>query len=155
MVSFDIGQTRNDYIVNVTAPVATEALNGDKQTEYSMYIINKTVLNRFVKITIRSLETPIPIVLGFDWAQAFNSNFLNNPTISGLKTDARTIDGASGGIASYIQKMDSGLVLNGYEVYYQPVFDPTHTLVHIASSNPWDEGTLQLLKTIHVKRVHS
>ena len=39
-----------------------------------------------------------------------------------------------------------------YDAVYQPTFDPSHTFVKIVTPCPWDEGTQQLLKTIHVEK---
>lgn len=129
----------------------TEALSGNKRTEYSVTIVNKTGLNRIVGITIKRLENPIQIVSGDDWVQELNSLSSNNPRLSSVRTDARIIDNASGGITSFTIKLDSGLILDAFKADYQPVFDSTHIVVEIDSTYPWDEGTLQLLKTIHVE----
>jgi hypothetical protein len=151
-VSFDLGLTRDGYNVTINEPLKTEGLSGDKRTEYSVLIANETGLNRFATIRIKNFMTQLPITSGSGWEQALNSINSNDPRISGLRSDARTIDGVSGGIASYTTKLDSGTILDGFQVDYQPTFDPTHTVVEILSSYPWDEGTLQLLKTIHVEK---
>jgi hypothetical protein len=41
-----------------------------------------------------------------------------------------------------------------YYIMYHAEFDPGHVLVEIMSYYPWDEGTLQLLKMIHVERIN-
>jgi hypothetical protein len=151
-ISFDLGLTRDDYNVTIKEPMTTEGLDGDKRTEYSILITNETGLNRFATILIRNLATPMLTVSGSDFEQALNSQYSNNPSISGLKSGVRTIDGASGGIVSFTKKFDSGTILGVFQVDYQPAFDPTHTVVEIISTYPWDEGTLQLLKTIHVEK---
>jgi hypothetical protein len=78
--------------------------------------------------------------------------YSDDPRISGLSSGTRTIDGASGAIASMTMRFDSDNVFDVYQATYQAPFDPAHTLVEIFSSYPWDEGTLQLLKTIHVEK---
>jgi hypothetical protein len=66
-----------------------------------------------------------------------------------------TIDGVSGCIQSI--DLRSGVTIfekNGvttfYAARYHPAFDPMRLNVTIISTIPWDNGTLQLLKTIHV-----
>ena len=63
----------------------------------------------------------------------------------------REIDGTVGAIASF----DYNVILYSmpaYMVIYYPNCDPNHLKCLILSSYPWNEGTLQLLKTIHVEK---
>ncbi|NLI08246.1 MAG: hypothetical protein GX457_14315 [Thermotogaceae bacterium] len=41
-----------------------------------------------------------------------------------------------------------------YFSLYYPVFDPEMLEIGIVSYIPWNEGTLQLLKTIHVEKIN-
>jgi hypothetical protein len=58
-------------------------------------------------------------------------------------------------VSSETVKVNSELFIDGYHAVYQPGFDPAHTVVEIFSKYPWDYGTLQLLKTIHVEKIIS
>lgn len=43
---------------------------------------------------------------------------------------------------------------SSYHILYGTAFDPSRVVVEIVSMYPWDEGTLQLLKTIHVEKIN-
>jgi hypothetical protein len=60
----------------------------------------------------------------------------------------RTMDGVSGVIASL--NLGNGITI--YTAQYHPLFDPKRLNVTIVSNYPWDEGTLPLLKTIHIEK---
>jgi hypothetical protein len=152
-VSFDIGLTRNDYNVTMPTPKATESLSGDKLTEYSIIIMNYSGSYRFIEIKIRHLEgAKVSTAMnGADFVEYLDSLYKNDPSISWFQSSTRTIDNSSGGIAQMKVIIDSKHIVEGYEAYYQTVLDP-NTAVRIASFYPWDEGTLKLLKTIHVKQ---
>lgn len=49
-------------------------------------------------------------------------------------------------------KLNPDLVVDAYAARYMSAFDPKHTGVDILSTYPWNGGTLQLLKTIHVEK---
>ena len=66
----------------------------------------------------------------------------------GVGEVARTIDGVSGSITT-AGPLDNGITI--YMAAYHPSFDPKRVNVTIISNYPWDEGTLKLLQTIHVK----
>ena len=61
----------------------------------------------------------------------------------------RRIDGHDGAIGSgTLKEVGSGQEVDNYLVSYYP---SSTTKVTIISSYPWEEGTLQLLKTIHIE----
>lgn len=66
--------------------------------------------------------------------------------------DVRNIDGASGAISSETMELYSGVFIDAYHAIYQPRFDPKHVVAWMFLMFPWEEGTLQLLKTIHVEK---
>jgi hypothetical protein len=150
-VSFDLGLKSDEYTVNVTAPVITETLGGDKLIQYSVLINPGTYFGAAIKIEYSEGERPI--TTGRDWELVLKSSAGDDPRVSRIVSDTRTIDGASGAIASAIVKLDTETIVDEYHAFYQAPFDPTHILVEIASYYPWDKGTLQLLKTIHVEKV--
>jgi hypothetical protein len=151
-VSFDIGLTRNDYNVTISDPKVTEQLSGAKEIDYSFDITNDTGPFRHMTITTKHFEKERPILSGSDLKRGLMSVNANDPRISGFKSNERRIDGANGAVASYAAKVDSEHIFDLYQAVYQPMFDPTHTVVEIFSSYPWDEGTLKLLRTIHVTK---
>ena len=73
--------------------------------------------------------------------------------LSNEQIETRTIDGTTGGFASGdIDSKDYGS-LKVYTAYYYSPIDPTHLLVQITSSYPWEGETSSLLNTIHVEKV--
>jgi len=150
-VSFDLGLRSDEYAVNVTAPVITETLGGDKLTQYSVLINPGTYFGAAIKIEYS--EEKRAIITGPDWELVLKSSAGDDPRVSGIVSDTRVIDGASGAIVSAMVKLDSETIVDEYHAIYQAPFDPTHALVIITSYYPWDKGTLQLLKTIHVEKV--
>ena len=61
----------------------------------------------------------------------------------------RSIDGKRGGIASYEHRFPNGPI-NCYFANYYPL---NNLQAVISSTFPWDEGTLQLLKTVHIEKI--
>ena len=154
-VSFDLGLKHSDYNVTVPSPTETEQLSGDKEIDYEILIRNYTGRLRGLSITVKHFEKALPLATGSDWKKSLDSLNKNDPRVYGYKSDLRTIDGADGAILNADIAMDSENIINSYQAVYQPVFDTTHTVVEIMSFYPWDEGTLQLLKTIHVEKINA
>jgi hypothetical protein len=150
-VSFDIGEPEN-YKIIVGDPQEVEQLNGEKQTEYRITILNYTGY-RGATILIRELGTKIPTIAGSDWELALRSLEGNDPRLSNFQSASREIDGSSGAVASAIQKFDTDVYIEGYHAIYPSPIDPASVVVEILSFFPWNEGTLNLLKTIHVEKV--
>lgn len=150
-ISFDIGSKKSDYSVTLAAPKTVESLGGDERTDYSIDIIDKTDKSKFIKITIKKALKASPIATADVLETALKLNNVGDSRISGLQTATRNIDETSGAIASAHNNLASVTV---YQALYQPMFDPTHIMVELISTYPWEEGTLQLLKTIHVEKVN-
>jgi hypothetical protein len=150
-VSFDIGLGRDSYNVTVPAPVIDETLGGEKRTLYSVNILNRTGDYRFILITITELEKGSPTIpTGSIIEMTLKSNDANDPRISSFKSSMRTIDGTDGAVASMTFNAGSGIIVDLFDAAYAPAIDPNRMGVSIASTYPWNEGTLQLLRTIHV-----
>ena len=152
-VSFDIGLPQDDYYLTVSDPMETETLGGDKRMEYSLYIRDNSSLNRFMMIKIKHLDAgkDLPIVTGSDWEYILDSAYENDPACINYFSDKRTIDSADGAVASMTHVEDSKTT-DIYHALYQTTFD-SNISVEIFSEYPWDGGTLQLLKTIHVEKI--
>lgn len=153
-ISFDLGSSRDAYNVTVNAPVIDETLGGDKRMEYSVTVSNKTEFYRFFIIDIKTIDEELPIIAsGSEIEAALKSLNANDPRNSNFQSDTRMIDGMSGAVASMSRKFDSDIVIDVYSGMYPSAFDPKHTYVNILSTYPWNEGTLQVLKTIHIERI--
>lgn len=145
-ISFDLGLPHDAYTVSIEDPTESETLSGDAKIKYSVKINNKTGVTRLatLSLTESKIETKMT---GEEMAASMKSIF----TKSGFKSvesAARTIDGQDGAIVSgYITV--SGIKIKTYQASYYPTEDTTF---FVTSSYPWDEGTLQLLKTIHIER---
>ena len=73
---------------------------------------------------------------------------INSLSGRNIETATRLIDSTQGSVASF----DFGPI-KGYAAIYFPTIDPKHLEVALLSTYLWDEGTLQLLKTIHIEMV--
>jgi hypothetical protein len=148
-ISFDLGLPKDVYNVNVADPKEKESLGGEKSTEYVVNIKNDTGMTRIVMVTIT--EGTIGTVLLPDEMQASMLSYIRESGLKNIETSERDIDGKKGAIAAgdmYI----SGLNIKMYQATYYPLKD---TLVFINSAYPWDEGTLSLLKTIHIEKINA
>jgi hypothetical protein len=153
-ISFDIGISNKDYFAVANDPVIDETLGGDKRSTNSITIIkNGTDTNSFATISIISIEKAIPGIVNSAVLEDILRQSADDPRVSQFNVASRTIDGMSGAVASMNIKADSEMVLSGYSAMYLAAFDPTHLVVTVNSLIPWNEGTLQLLKTIHVELV--
>lgn len=180
-VSFDLGLNHSDYNITVDPPKHTEALNGIERTDYEIGIssnINTSVLERYginrttairngipstmanlmslglfhyAIIGIKEFKEAQPVGTAEDAAAALKSIYGDSPNISEFNVATRTIDGTSGAVASMGYVIDS-FPLEAYDALCTSAFDPSHVIVEITSFYPWDDGTLQLLKSIHVTR---
>jgi hypothetical protein len=183
-ISFDLGLNKSDYEITVEAPQTTEELDGTEKTNYNLQIfsINMTKLNEsginksmFINLTasdiarlfvmfdahvatigIREFKDPQQVAAAGDYVDILKQIDGSYP---GFKASSREIDGAEGGVASANIIIDPNnpvmTSFKSYHIVYQPTFDPSYVVVEIASIYPWDEGTLQLLKTIHVEKINS
>lgn len=143
-ISFDTGFARHDYSVNITPPKKTEELDGTKYVEYEINITNKIETQEspqraYVTLTRYDKEMIFPTI-----------DALINP--GGTK---RQIDGVDGVIFVSELTNTRGITIPIYTVLYYPAVEPTHLRCIISSFYPWDSGTLQLLKTIHIEKIKS
>jgi hypothetical protein len=150
-VSFDIGLTRDSYDVTAPDPQLSETLGGEKTTTYSVFINNRTGDRRLISISMAQQEKGSPTIpTGSKLEEVLKSNDVNDPRVSGFSSSTRTIDGVDGAVSSKTINAGSGTIIDMFNAAYAPAIDPMHVVVVIISNYPWDEGTLQLLKTIHV-----
>lgn len=136
-VSFDAGFSSYDIVKD---PIkSTETLEGDKYSIYSMNVFNGS--NHDLGIAIIGINE-------YEEDQKFPSNDAAVKTFRSGYIDAttRSIDGVTGIITS--TELDNGITV--YLAQFHPKFNPERVNVTVISNYPWDEGTLQLLKTIHI-----
>lgn len=176
-----MGLDKSRYNVTIEAPVMTETLDGTEQTDYIIQINSTNVTKGFKEYGFNKsnfmasdygrlfaagdIHAAAIRVSEFKVSQgeATSENLVDtlklfdgdNPQIVDLRVVPRKIDGVDGAIASERIVFDPNnpmLSVEAYHILYSSAFDPSHVAVEIQSIYPWDEGTRQLLKTIHVER---
>lgn len=178
-VSFDMGLNRSEYNITAEIPQKTETLDGSEKTIYNIGImsINRTKMSEFNEtpqysltavgdlyttadariavITISEYKEALTEESADDLAETLREVNRDSVGVSDVRVAIRAIDGTDGAIASMSANFDPNRLnpIDFYQILYYPEFDPSHTMIQIASFYPWDEGTLQLLKTIHVERI--
>jgi len=150
-ISFDLGLPHDVYSVDLDDPIIDETLGGVKRERYLITITNDTGLS-FLTISVIKLGEAVPGISGSAMLQALDS-LDSDPRISGFQSDIRTIDGTSGAIASGTFATTEDIYITLYHAVYMLPSDPASTIVQIVSTYPWNEGTLQLLKTFHVEEL--
>jgi len=141
-VSFDMGFS--NYYFTETPWKATESLSGQKYEVGSVDVYKNSDYTEGIAIIA---------ITHNDEDQSFLSPSASAKSFGEVFDSAavRTIDGVSGTIWS--SKLDNGITI--YMAQYHPAFDPKRLNVSIVSNYLWDEGTLQLLKTIHVEKINA
>ncbi len=155
-VSFDLGVPKNSYsrnVIGVTREAVT-GLGGGNRTTFYISISNKT---SDATIALEEYDRDQPIVSNellqrylipdIRYALLFGTPFkdsaFNNATLL-------SIDNTTGAFTSISSSPPES---NIYFAKYVPISDPTRVHVLIESLYPWNFGTQQLLKTIHVEKV--
>lgn len=139
VVSFDMGFS--NYYITEDLWKASESLSGDESYEFGSINVykNRNHEDGIAIISIKHGDKDQKYLSPSESTEKLRDSFDTVAT--------RTIDGAKGFVAS--QKLNNGITI--YMAHYQSTFDPKRLNVSILSNYPWDSGTLQLLKTIHVE----
>lgn len=179
-ISFDLGGLSDEYNVTALEPQETESIGGVERTDYSIQIIsiNKTKARNahitaenftpslmtqllyskdmgIATITIKEYKEPRSIATYEVLAAALELLDESSSQEGTFKVANRSIDGTWGAIDSLELVTDPTnplMIIEYYHVLYSPLVDPSHVVVEISSFYPWDKGTLQLLKTIHIDK---
>jgi hypothetical protein len=150
-ISFDLGLPHNSYYGNVSTK-ESESLSGAKETIYIINIYGEGTLLWKPEIEIDLTQYNYELkILSATELENILKGILSNQPLSGYATATREIDGTVGAIASH----NVNKILYS-EPWYSAIYYPTcdnHLVCTIDSSFPWDEGTLNLLKTIHIEKV--
>ena len=152
-ITFDLGIPNNAYKVEIAEPETTESLSGDIRTTYAVNLINKTGISRRASIILTSYETEQVTPLQDELVQVLKYSLLQIDNLYNIDAGKRKIDGENGAVGSAtLRSPETGLNIDTYTAIY---FPSSTTIVNLYSSYPWEEGTLSLLKTIHVEKVNS
>jgi hypothetical protein len=149
-ISFDLGLPKEAYAVSAVDPKRTES-SEMKFTDYTIYIRDNNRTTKLASIIINaSSGAPIPILSPDEMRIGLLLTF-SNGNCRNIETYERDIDGKRGAIASG-ELNASGLNTKIYQAMYHPFY---YAAVVITSSYPWDEGTQQLLNTIHIENMNN
>jgi len=171
-ISFDLGQEHNYYNITLSDPEENEALSGTKFTNYEVLVSRNlsSWLESGWKLSFDSFsiliqrytqemgETSSDRMEQFLKESVESKGDLFTEGITNIQSSTRMIDNYEGAIVSYgIKQKPYGKrefpPEEAYSAMYQPIF--RDSLVFIDAFSPWEEGTLQLLKTIHVEKINT
>ena len=150
-ISFDLGMPVSEYRITIDPPKESELLGGEKYNTYNMEIKDKSetsAIPGFATIGIVQYESEIQLSPD-DMIEALREK---NPD-----TTKRKIDGSDGAISKMQLKTTERGQTSIADVFYVRFYlnaDPKHSVCTIVSIYPWDEGTLSLLKTIHIEKIN-
>ena len=145
MVTFDLGVPTSSYEVSVSRPVKSETLAGDSSTDYVFEISDKWTDAHYFTVGVYVKSYDSQDVLTPDSLLVILESTLRDMGGENIQSAIRTIDGRDGCVAS-CDVGDFTFYAAQYVISTYPC-----TYVVIASTYPWDEGTLSLIKTIHVE----
>lgn len=149
-VSFDLGLNKSEYDITMDEPFVEETLSGKFLNKYKTNILkNSGEEFAAAQIIVTTFDTPqkaSPALM----EETLLEMESENPNNYNLNSAQRIIDGQQGVIVS---EYSVNLPDIAYNAMYLIRSDPETPLVQIISLFPWNEGTLSLLKTIHVRRV--
>ena len=121
--------------------------------EYDINIRNNTGLFKSAAIILQHYEKDQIIPTIDEQVLGIKYILLKRQDTSNVETTARTIDGVTG-VAASDDLVYLGASIKQYSALYYPVFDSKRLSCLILSEYPWDEGSLQLLKTIHIEKIN-
>lgn len=160
-VDFDLGVPRSAYTTDIKEPIEHEDRGGNLSTIYTLDITNKTESSKTARIKLTYYDEPQPVPTADDlkseilfWINTLILYVLNNPDdLESVTADTRQIDGTTGAVGSGRTQYNDIKIDNSYLAIYYPLFDAEHLKCEIMSSYSWDEGTEDLLETIHIEKV--
>jgi hypothetical protein len=148
---FDTGLSPQNYSINITGPEGAEFADGGRASAYNV-IVSSNTKDLIIEISLLDFGDSLNQLTANELEQRLRGELSENAT--NLEIVNRIMDHAVGAVCSYDLLFDNH-AYKSYGAMYQPLFDQGRLLVDIASSFPWDQGTSQLLSTIHVGKVNS
>lgn len=150
-ITFDLGIPKEAYKVEIEDSKTEESLSGEVSTTYTVNLINKTGISRRASIILTSYETEQVIPLQDELVQIEKYMLLQMDYLSEIDVAKRKIDGKDGAAGSATMRIPkANLNIDTYAAIYYP---SSTTIVNLISAYPWENGTLSLLKTIHVEKM--
>jgi hypothetical protein len=145
-ISFDLGLLKSAYSLEIVDPIETETLGGDLVKKYEIEISNRTRIGNLIIISLD--EGNIPIKPTGEELARIMKHSLPDAGRWDIQATSRIIDGKDGAIASYKTLLSKKECL----VYMASYYPDENTTVRVTSGYPWDDGTLALLRSIHIER---
>lgn len=147
-ISFDLGLPKDAYEIDIKEPESSETLGGEAKETYTftVYKNNATASNSAMVNIYVAKQTVVPS----SRRVSLNIGEIKSLGLSGVKGEARQIDGKDGVVCSGFEIVDGKMETTYFADYYLSNSEK----VFIYSGIPWDEGTLQLLKTIYVEKTN-
>ena len=142
-ISFDLGLPKDAYTIDVKDPKETESLSGEKEIVYSLGIQSESDSDQLAAFSMTEYveKQPAASASPSKMEEAMETLFPSSARIA-----SRNIDGKNGVIAEYSAKD-----MTVYTILYYP---NAYLLATMMSTYPWDEGTLSMIKTIHVEKIN-
>jgi hypothetical protein len=145
-VSFDLRLPEDAYKIDVKNPESSETLGGAASETYSftVQIKNMTASNSAMVNIYVAKQAVVPSAqrVSLNRKEVVDLGFL------GVQAAARQIDGKDGVVCSGFELEDGKTFITYFADYYLSNSEK----VFVYSGIPWDEGTRQLLKTIHIEQ---
>jgi hypothetical protein len=147
-VLFDLGLPKDAYKIDVKNPESSETLGGAASETYSFTLvqINNTTASNSAMVNIHAAKQA---VVPSAQRVSLNRKEVEALGFLGVQAAARQIDGKDGVVCSGFELVDGKTLTTYFADYYLSKSEK----VLVYSDIPWDEGTLQLLKTIHIEKV--
>jgi hypothetical protein len=145
-ISFDLGLIKDAHKIEIKEPESSETLGGAATKIYTFYIkINNTTAPSSAMISVYvAKQTALPSSRRL----SLNIEEVKSLGLLGVHGEARQIDGKDGVVCEGFEMIGGKMERTYFADYYLSNSEK----VFIYSGIPWDEGTLQLLKTIHIER---
>jgi len=153
-ISFDLGISKEAYLIEIKEPKQEESLGGHISTEYIIQITNKTGITHLLQIGLTKSVEATPVPTAEELRQILLYIAYNNKKLKNVVSATRIIDGSNGAIVSAdFSTLALDYTTKTFVAMFYPTIDSSHLSCLIISCYPWDAGTLQLLKTIHIEKV--
>jgi hypothetical protein len=152
-VSFDMGFPKGDYNITIDSPKQQEDLSGDITTSYLIKIENRSEMG-LCWIGLSESNSMLGSASPETLALTAKTELDQSLDATNIEIAKRIIDGSNGAIAAGDMEV-LGETIKVYNAMYNVKTgpNPRHLVCSIISNFPWEEGTLSLLKTIHIVKV--
>jgi hypothetical protein len=132
------------YKIEISYPAEPESHGGGNQTVYSVAIANANTTGKFRMASIQLIEyAETQIIPAPEEIKQELSRGSKEIGASDIQSEVREIDGIMGAVSSGTASGNKAYLAEWY---------PSNKLRVILSSNyPWEEGTMDLINTIHIE----